>query len=143
MSRTVEGHDELIELLADPRLVLLGEASHGTKEFYATRARLSAELIERFGFRAVAAEADWPDAARATPGCGGGATTRAPKRRWGTSRRFPAWMWRNIEVRDFVEWLRERLGLYSLNASIRSAARGVQEDEEHCFYSSQVDLDSY
>jgi len=118
----------LLERIGDARAVLLGEASHGTSEFYRMRARITRELIERHGFGIVAVEADWPDAARidhyvrhAPPAPGRPAFTR-----------FPTWMWRNREVDAFVGWLREHnrdlpderragfygLDLYSLHASI-------------------------
>ena len=119
----------LLARIGDSRLVLLGEASHGTSEFYRMRARITRDLIERKGFRVVAVEADWPDAARIdryvreTPG--------EPSREAAFTR-FPTWMWANEEVLDFVEWLRlhnldrphdDRAGffgldLYSLYGSI-------------------------
>jgi erythromycin esterase-like protein len=112
-------------------VVLLGEASHGTSEFYRARAAITRHLIESHGFRIVAVEADWPDAAsidryvRHAP-----ATTHAEP----PFRRFPAWMWRNTDVEAFVEWLRQHnepipeaarvgfygLDLYSLHSSIRA-----------------------
>jgi protein-L-isoaspartate(D-aspartate) O-methyltransferase len=115
--------------LAACRVVLLGEASHGSKEFYQARAAITRMLVEEHGFNIVAVEADWPDAAsvdryirhRAAP-----ARTEPP------FRRFPAWMWRNEEMETFIEWLRAHneglpdarraafygLDLYSLSASI-------------------------
>ncbi len=114
------------------RVVLLGEATHGTSEFYRARAAITRRLIERHGFGIVALEADWPDAARLDrwvrqqrPAAPSGGTAVA---------RFPTWMWRNAEVRDFTAWLRahnaalppERraalrgLDLYSLGASIEA-----------------------
>ncbi|HEY7481752.1 MAG TPA: erythromycin esterase family protein [Gemmatimonadales bacterium] len=97
----------LLERIGDARVVLLGEATHGSSEFYRMRARITRELIERKGFSIVAVEADWPDAAwvdryirhAAIPPAGGTPFTR-----------FPRWMWRNREVSEFVEWLRERNG---------------------------------
>ena len=93
----------LLERVGDARVVLLGEATHGTSEFYRLRTRLTQELILRRGFTAVAVEADWPDAAavdryvRALP----------PRpRRWAPFARFPTWMWRNRETQALVEWLR-------------------------------------
>ncbi len=96
------------------RIVLLGEASHGTAEFYRARAQLTRRLVERHGFTIIAVEADWPDAAaidryvRHRPAAHLG---RAP------FARFPTWMWRNTEVAAFVEWMREH------NAGIRDIAR--------------------
>lgn len=85
------------------RLVLLGEATHGTSEFYRARAAITRRLIERHGFTIVAVEADWPDASRID------AYVRhhAPRPRRGDSFiRFPTWMWRNVEVLEFADWLR-------------------------------------
>jgi erythromycin esterase-like protein/predicted phosphoribosyltransferase len=97
----------LFDLVGDARLVLIGEASHGTSEFYAARARMTRRLIEERGFCAVAAEADWPDAYRVNRyvrGRGDDATAEEALRGF---ERFPAWMWRNTVVLDFVGWLRE------------------------------------
>ena len=87
----------------DRRVVLLGEASHGTAEFYRARALITQRLIEKHGFNIVAVEADWPDAA---------AVDRYVRHRPAVAhaeppfRRFPTWMWRNTEVEAFTEWLR-------------------------------------
>ena len=111
--------------------MLLGEATHGTSEFYRMRERISQELIVQKGFRFVAIEGDWPDAARVDHYVG---HLEYPPSEWTAFARFPTWMWRNNEVRDFVDWLREHnaaakpalrvafhgLDLYSLYASIRS-----------------------
>lgn len=88
----------------EAKVVLLGEASHGTSEFYRARAAITRRLVERHGFNIVAVEADWPDAAaidrhvRALP---------ARKRNVAPFTRFPTWMWRNKDVDDFVGWLRK------------------------------------
>jgi protein-L-isoaspartate(D-aspartate) O-methyltransferase len=109
--------DALLERIGEARLVLLGEATHGTSEFYRMRARITRELIARRGFRAVAVEADWPDAARIDryvrnlPPTG---TRQEP-----AFSRFPTWMWRNQEVHEFVEWLRHH------NEEAADAARRV------------------
>ena len=97
----------LFDLVGDARYVLIGEASHGTHEFYAARARMTRRLIEEKGFCAVAAEADWPDAYRVNRyvrGRGGDATAEEALRGF---ERFPTWMWRNTVVVDFAGWLRE------------------------------------
>lgn len=121
----------LFDRFAGARVVLLGEASHGTSEFYRARAAITRRLVEQHGFTIVAAEADWPDAAsldryvreRAAP-----AHAEPP------FRRFPTWMWRNSDVEAFIEWLRtwnlprppeQRAGfygldLYNLSASLRA-----------------------
>ena len=95
----------LLDRIGDARVVLLGEASHGTGEFYRMRARITRELIARHGFSLVAVEADWPDA------CWVDRYVRhaeAPPSGERPFSRFPIWMWRNEEVREFVEWLRAR-----------------------------------
>ncbi|MCX5494423.1 erythromycin esterase family protein [Kaistia dalseonensis] len=111
------------------RIVLLGEASHGTSEFYRARAAITRRLIERHGFTIVAVEADWPDAAAIDR-----YVRRHPRQPMNSSpfTRFPSWMWRNKDVDDFVGFLRnhnaarppaDRVGfygldLYSMTASI-------------------------
>src|SRR5919201_2515036 len=111
----------LFDRFADARVVLLGEANHGTSEFYRARAAITRSLIERHGFTIVAVEADWPDAA---------AIDRYIRHKAPAAdatpafRRFPTWMWRNVEVHDFVDWLRahnegleptRRAGFYGLD----------------------------
>ena len=133
-------YDPLLALVGDARFVLLGEATHGTAEFYDERARITQRLIEEKGFTAVAVEADWPDAWRVNRyvrGEGGDADGRAALSGF---ERFPAWMWRNTSVLAFVEWLRERndsnpdnkagfygLDLYSLFTSIQEVLRYLDE----------------
>jgi protein-L-isoaspartate(D-aspartate) O-methyltransferase len=121
--------DALVERIGDARIVLLGEATHGTSEFYRARARISRVLIERHGFSFVAVEADWPDAMRIDRHVTGATRSRV---QFTPFSRFPTWMWRNAEVDEFVAWLRERnlgcdesrragfygLDLYSLFTSI-------------------------
>ena len=123
--------DPLLERVGDARIVLLGEATHGTSEFYCMRERISRELIVKKGFRFIAIEGDWPDAARVDHYV---RHLEYPASEWTAFARFPTWMWRNNEVRDFVNWLREHnaatkpvtrvafhgLDLYSLYVSIRS-----------------------
>jgi len=121
--------DALIDRIGDARLVMLGEATHGTSEFYRMRARITRELIARRGFQFVAVEADWPDAARIDDYVLGG--PRRSNVEFTPFARFPTWMWRNEEVRDFVDRLRAHntesvrhkagfhgLDLYSLFTSI-------------------------
>jgi protein-L-isoaspartate(D-aspartate) O-methyltransferase len=102
----------LFDRFADRRVVLLGEASHGTSEFYRARAAISRRLIERHGFTILAVEADWPDAA---------AVDRHVRHRQARPdadrafQRFPTWMWRNTDVAEMVEWMRARnLGIPNL-----------------------------
>jgi erythromycin esterase-like protein len=116
--------DPLMRLAAKSRFALLGEASHGTREFYRERIRITQRLIEEQGFTAVAVEADWPDAWRVNRYVRGVSEDGDAAQALGGFERFPSWMWRNTEVRDFVEWLREwnaarpqhrRVGLYGLD----------------------------
>jgi len=107
VTKGVPADQVLFDLVGDARLVLIGEASHGTAEFYAARAQMTRRLIEEKGFCAVAAEADWPDAYRVNRyvrGRDGDADAEEALRGF---ERFPAWMWRNTAVLDFVGWLRE------------------------------------
>lgn len=119
----------LLDRIADARVVLIGEASHGTSEFYRLRARITKELIAHRGFSFVAVEADWPDASRINDHVLGG--RRRSSLELAPFERFPQWMWKNREVATFVDWLRaynaERptamvgfhgLDLYSLFTSI-------------------------
>lgn len=129
----------MLDRIGDARVVLLGEASHGTSEFYAMRARITRELITRRGFTIVAVEADWPDAVQ---------VDRYVRHRPPVVdeppafSRFPTWMWRNGEVHDFVEWLRAwnagvadpgrrtgfyGLDLYSLFSSIAAVLRYLDD----------------
>lgn len=130
--------DPLIERIGSARIVLLGEATHGTSEFYKMRERITRDLIVRKGFRFVAIEADWPDAARVDHYV---RHFQYPPSEWTAFARFPTWMWRNIEVREFVSWLRKHNGtverekrvafhgldLYSLYDSIRSVLNYLDE----------------
>ncbi len=122
----------VFDRFGDARVVLLGEATHGTSEFYRARAAITRWLIEERGFTVVALDADWPDA-RAFD-----AHVRHRPAPLGAERafnRFPAWMWRNAEFGAFLGWLRNRnagkpkarqagiygLDVYSLSASMRAA----------------------
>src|SRR5437016_5753837 len=99
--------DGLMELIADAHFVLLGEATHGTHEFYRTRAELSRRLILEKGFNALAVEADWPDAYRVNRYIRGLGDDRSPEAALSDFKRFPLWMWRNLEIVDLIRWLRE------------------------------------
>jgi len=121
--------EPLLERIGDARVVLIGEASHGTSEFYRMRERISRALIARKGFQFIAIEGDWPDAARVDHYV---RDLKYPPSEWTSFARFPRWMWRNDEVRQFVDWLREHnaqketgervafhgLDLYSMYTSI-------------------------
>src|SRR5581483_12195189 len=99
-------YQPLMELIANRRFVLLGEASHGTHDFYHTRAQITQWLIEEKGFTAVAVEADWPDAYRANCYVRGAGDDDNADEALSGFKRFPTWMWRNTVVLDFIEWLR-------------------------------------
>src|SRR5205823_10349436 len=106
--------------VGEAKVVLLGEATHGTAEFYRMRARITQALIERKGFRIVAVEADWPDAGRIDHYVRHRETRPAE---WKAFARFPEWMWRNTEVGEFVEWLRRHNA--SLPYEERAAFHGL------------------
>jgi erythromycin esterase-like protein len=95
------GH--VFERFGDAKVVLLGEATHGTSEFYRARAAISRALIERCGFNILAVEADWPDAARVDRFVRHRSPELSEEQAFA---RFPTWMWRNVEAHDFVLWLR-------------------------------------
>src|SRR4051812_11683364 len=132
---SVAADDErLVQQLAGAKLALLGEASHGTHEFYAERAWLTQRLVRDHGFNAVVVEADWPDAWRVNRYIRHRSDDGDAEQALAGFERFPTWMWRNTVVRDFVEWLREYnhgrphsqqvgfygMDLYSLYTSVRS-----------------------
>jgi protein-L-isoaspartate(D-aspartate) O-methyltransferase len=154
----------LFDRFAQARVVLLGEASHGTSEFYRARAAITRRLIEQHGFSIVAVEADWPDAASLDR------YVRHKAPRPGADlafARFPTWMWRNTDVQDFVEWMRthnERLqpehragffglDIYNMNASIRAVidyldkadpeAAKIARERYGCFTPWQKDPATY
>ncbi|MDY6798890.1 MAG: erythromycin esterase family protein, partial [Pseudomonadota bacterium] len=100
-------YDELLELCRDRSFILLGEASHGTHEFYRARAEITKRLILEQGLNAVAVEADWPSAYRVNRYVRGLGNDRSAEEALGEFQRFPLWMWRNMEMLEFVEWLRD------------------------------------
>ncbi|HEY3053193.1 MAG TPA: erythromycin esterase family protein [Thermoanaerobaculia bacterium] len=102
-----DDYDALLELIGNAHYVLIGEASHGTHEFYRSRADITRRLIAEKGFNAVAVEADWPDAYRVNRYVRGMSEDSEPVEALGDFKRFPTWMWRNADVLDFVGWLRE------------------------------------
>ncbi len=112
-------HDGLLQAIGESSLVLLGEASHGTHEFYRERARLTQRLIEEKGFSAVAVEADWPDAYRINRFVRGLGPDTEPLEALSGFERFPSWMWRNTDVLDFVGWLRKHNEAYPHRADGR------------------------
>jgi len=127
--------DAFLDIVGDARIVLLGEATHGTHEFYRARAEISKRLIQEKGFCAVAVEADWPDAYRVNRYVRGLDHLSAPADALAGFERFPQWMWRNADILVFVDWLRAYndalparngkagfygLDLYSLYASVEA-----------------------
>jgi erythromycin esterase-like protein len=133
LTRSPDDYDDLISLIGDARFVLLGEASHGTDEFYFERAQITKRLIAEKGFTVVAIEAVWPDAYRVHRYVRGATIDSNANEALSGFRRFPTWMWRNTVVVEFVEWLRAfnqkldpkkapagfyGMALYSLHASI-------------------------
>jgi erythromycin esterase-like protein len=134
--------DPIMEMVGDARLVLIGEASHGTHEFYRTRAQITQRLIAEKGFAAVAAEADFPDAYRVNCYVRGIGDDTTAEQALGDFVRFPTWMWRNADVLNFVGWLRDfndtharqrpkagfyGLDLYSLYTSLDAVIRYLDE----------------
>ena len=101
-----DGHDELLGRIGDSEIVLIGEASHGTHDFYSMRARLTQRLIAEKGFRLVALEADWPDAIRVNKYVNGRSNDSSASEALDGFRRFPTWMWRNTVMAEFVDWMR-------------------------------------
>ena len=124
--------DPLLALIGDAHYVLIGEASHGTHEFYRIRAEITKRLIREKGFAGVAVEADWPDAYRVNRFVRGASDDADAEQALAGFKRFPQWMWRNADVLDFVGWLRALndarapkaragfygLDLYSMHASM-------------------------
>jgi len=163
-------HEVLDDLIGDARIVLIGESSHGTHEFYDARAEITKWLITKKGFNAVAAEADWPDAYRVNRYVRGLGDDATPEEALRGFERFPAWMWRNTVVESFVGWLRWHNGrcevdgrrqtgfygldLYSLHRSMQEvisyldaidpAAAARAKDRYSCFdHSSGNDGQAY
>lgn len=128
-------YERVLDFVGDASVVLLGEATHGTQEFYAMRGRITRALIERRGFSAVAIEGDWPDAWQVNRFVQGRGGLQEAGDALASFARFPTWMWRNTVVEAFVQWLQrhnaacerseQRVGfygldLYSLHASMRA-----------------------
>jgi len=161
-----DDYDSLVEMVGEARFVLLGEASHGTHEFYRERALITKRLIYQRGFHAVAVEADWPDAYRVNRFVRGEGPDADANTALSGFERFPSWLWRNTEVLSFVRWLREwndehpkgkvgfyGLDLYSLSTSIRAvisyldkvdpAAAQRARDRYACFDHYAADSHAY
>lgn len=143
LAGAAQQYDPLLQLIGNARFVLIGEASHGTEEFYRERMRITQRLITEQGFTAVAVEADWPDAWRVNRYVHALSDDRDASQALSGFERFPSWMWRNTEVCEFVEWLREfnaarprqrqvgfyGLDLYSLFGSIQAVLRYLDEHD--------------
>jgi erythromycin esterase-like protein len=135
-------YDPLLDWIGESSTVLIGEASHGTHDFYRQRALITRRLIAEKQFSAVAIEGDWPDAYRVHRFVRGSGTDSNARDALADFTRFPSWMWRNTDVLAFVDWLRQfndaipqkkdRVGffgldLYSLHASMRAVLDYLQK----------------
>ncbi|MEI8292809.1 MAG: erythromycin esterase family protein [bacterium] len=135
-------YDAVIERCEKATVVLLGEATHGTHEFYDARADITKRLVAELGFNAVAVEADWPDSWRLNQFVNGSDADTTAADALGGFKRFPQWMWRNSDVLDFAAWLRQRnmanggedvgfygLDLYSLNESMKAVVDYLRQND--------------
>jgi erythromycin esterase-like protein len=137
-------YDGLLQRIGDARIVLLGEASHGTHEFYRERVRITQRLVTELGFAVVAVEGDWPDAHRVCRYVQGARGDDNAEEALRGFRRFPSWMWRNADVLDLVGWLRSHndrlrrgarrvgfhgLDVYSLSASMEAVLTYLEEHD--------------
>src|SRR6266576_1380897 len=142
LSGVPDDYHALLRLIGDARFVLLGEASHGTHEFYSERAAITKRLIAEKGFSILAIEADWPDSSRVHRYVRGAAADVNANEALSGLRRFPIWMWRNTVIVEFVEWLRSfnndvdpkrapvgfyGMDLYSLHASIEAVLKYLEK----------------
>ena len=159
--------DEILALVGDARFVLIGEASHGTHEFYKHRAEITKHLIAEKGFSAVAVEADFPDAYRVNRYVRGLGENKTANDALSAFTRFPLWMWRNRVVSEFVDWLKSHnekletnkkigfygLDLYSLHSSMAAVldylkkvdpeAEKIARNRYSCFDHFGEDAQSY
>lgn len=127
---TTDVADEILELVGDTNFVLIGEASHGTHEFYKYRAEITKKLIEEKNFSAIAVEADFPDAYRVNRYVRGAGKDQSANDALSDFRRFPFWMWRNADVLNFVGWLREYND--NLKPTERIGFHGIDLYSFHC-----------
>jgi erythromycin esterase-like protein len=163
-----DDYDPLLEQIGEARFVLLGEASHGTHEFYRARAEITKRLIAEKDFTAVAVEADWPDAYRVNCHVRGQSEDAEAIDALADFRRFPQWMWRNADVLDFIGWLRDYndardgstaacgfygLDLYSLYGSMEAVLKYLDKTDPEaarrareryaCFEHFEMDAQAY
>jgi erythromycin esterase-like protein/predicted phosphoribosyltransferase len=167
LTRDRSDYDAIIDGIGDAQVVLIGEATHGTHEFYRERALITRRLIEERNFSAVAVEADWPDAYRVNRYVRGVGADETAADALGGFRRFPTWMWRNADLLDFIGWLRAHndarppdaragfygLDLYSLRASMQAvlaylskvdpAAAAVAHRRYACFDRFGAEMQTY
>lgn len=168
LTGTASDYDPLMDLIGDAHLVLLGEATHGTHEFYQQRAAITQRLIQEKGFTAVAVEADFPDAYRVNRFVRGTDDDLTPEESLRGFQQFPSWMWRNTDVMNFVGWLRQYndalpfdlpkvgfygLDLYSLYASMGEVLKYLEQvdpaaaqrarDRYACFEQFEADSQAY
>jgi erythromycin esterase-like protein len=130
--------NRLLRAAGESSVVLIGEASHGTHDFYETRAQITRRLIEENGFVAVVAEADWPDAFVVNGFVRSGTSDATPEQALAPFSRFPRWMWRNTVVRDFAGWLRDR------NSSVGAAEQaGFYGMDLYSLFRSQQEVIRY
>lgn len=163
-----DNYDELVDKVGDARFVLMGEASHGTHEFYQARIDITKQLIEKKGFMAVMIEGDWPDAYRVHRYVQGQGDAQMSAQALDDFNRFPTWMWRNMTIPPFIQWLRAYndnaltalnkvgfygLDLYSLNRSMQAviqylnkvdpASAEYMKHQYACFDHLNVDPQAY
>ena len=168
ISGTPQDYHPLIKMIGNSHFVLLGEATHGTHEFYKARAEITKRLIREKGFNAVAVEADWPDAYRVNRFVRGENSDADSEEALGGFKRFPTWLWRNADVLDFIGWLRSHndhlqdekskvgfygVDLYSLHTSIHAVLdylKKIDPDEARrarsrysCFEHFGLDAQAY
>lgn len=138
----MQDYDALLSLVGNTRFVLIGEATHGTHEFYQQRAEITKRLIQEKGFMAVAVEADFPNADRVDRFVRGLSEDKTAAEALADFQDFPLWMWRNTDVLNFATWLRQYndtlpsygakvgfygLDLYSLYASMQAVLKYLEQ----------------
>jgi erythromycin esterase-like protein len=167
----LEGHkkdyETIINYINNAKLVLIGESTHGTNEFYKIRTEITRELIKNKGVRAIAIEGDWPDTYRINRYIKGDTTIKSPLDSLKGFKRFPTWMWRNKITLEFIEWLYEYnkkqtisdkigfygLDIYSLHTSIEIVVQYLEKadpdaanrvkDRYSCFDNVKDELPNY